>query len=115
MKNFHHFTIIWALENFGRTSRSDEARIIPVQFGEVGIRLVFVGKIDDSLGFGCPTGHFSQCKFKAVRDIDTDPVKFPDTGFLMGSTFNSNAFLTITIPVHASTSASTKTLLKRVG
>ena len=76
MKNFHHFTIIWALENFRRTSRSDEARIIPVQFGEVGIRLVIVGKIDDSLGFGCPTGHFSQGKFKAVRDIDTDPVRF---------------------------------------
>ena len=77
MKNFHHFTIIWAPENFRRTSRSDEARIIPVQFGEVGIRLVIVGKIDDSLGFGCPTGHFSQGKFKAVRDIDTDPVRFP--------------------------------------
>ena len=45
-----------------------------MQFGEVGIRLVIVGKIDDSLGFGCPTGHFSQGKFKAVRDVDTDPV-----------------------------------------
>ena len=77
MKKIHQFTIIWAHENFRRTSRSDEARIIPVQFGEVGIRLVIVGKIDDSLGFGCPTGHLSHGKFKAVRDIDTDPVRFP--------------------------------------
>ena len=79
MKNFHHFTIIWEPENFRRTSRSDEARIIPVQFGEVGIRLVIVGKIDYSLGFGCPTGPFSHGKLKAVRDIDTDPVRF--TGY----------------------------------
>ena len=87
-----------------------------MQFGEVGIRLVIVGKIDDSLGFGCPTGHFSQGKFKAVRDIDTDPVKFPGyRGFFLGSTFNSNTSSTITLPVHESTSASIKTLLKRVG